>query len=84
MVCIYFFVFLMFQGYLQCVFTVVVLGAIGAILDMRTESWLLKGVLLACIMAVVNLTSRCSLNFFSFYMINITMVTLLSRHIHTT
>ncbi|XP_057209975.1 putative palmitoyltransferase ZDHHC13 isoform X2 [Triplophysa rosa] len=47
-----------YKGYLQCVFSVVVLGAIGAILDMRTESWLLKGVLLACIMAVVNLTSR--------------------------
>uniref|UniRef100_A0A673HN81 Palmitoyltransferase n=1 Tax=Sinocyclocheilus rhinocerous TaxID=307959 RepID=A0A673HN81_9TELE len=32
--------------------------AIGSILDMKTESWLLKGVLLACIIAVINLTSR--------------------------
>uniref|UniRef100_A0A672QT18 Palmitoyltransferase n=1 Tax=Sinocyclocheilus grahami TaxID=75366 RepID=A0A672QT18_SINGR len=37
---------------------VVVVGAIGSILDMKTESWLLKGVLLACIIAVINLTSR--------------------------
>lgn len=43
---------------LQSVFSVVVVGAFGAILDMRTESWLLKGILLACIMAVINLASR--------------------------
>ncbi|XP_052418041.1 putative palmitoyltransferase ZDHHC13 isoform X2 [Carassius gibelio] len=43
---------------LLCVFSVFVVGAIGSILDMKTESWLLKGVLLACIIAVINLTSR--------------------------
>ncbi|XP_077084139.1 putative palmitoyltransferase ZDHHC13 isoform X1 [Siphateles boraxobius] len=43
---------------LQSAFSVVVVGAIGAILDMKSESWLLKGVLLACIIAVINLTSR--------------------------
>lgn len=43
---------------LLCVFSVVVIGAIGSILDMKTESWLLKGVLLACIITVINLTSR--------------------------
>ncbi|XP_051506649.1 putative palmitoyltransferase ZDHHC13 [Myxocyprinus asiaticus] len=47
-----------YKVYLQCLISVVVVGAIGAILDMKTESWLLKGVLLACIMAVINLTSR--------------------------
>ncbi|XP_051983975.1 putative palmitoyltransferase ZDHHC13 [Xyrauchen texanus] len=47
-----------YKVYLQCVFSVVVVGAIGAILDMRTESWLLKGVLLACIIAVINITIR--------------------------
>uniref|UniRef100_A0A8C1ZCG0 Palmitoyltransferase n=1 Tax=Cyprinus carpio TaxID=7962 RepID=A0A8C1ZCG0_CYPCA len=43
---------------LLCVFSLVVVGAIGSVLDMKTESWLLKGVLLACIIAVINLTSR--------------------------
>ncbi|KAK9972299.1 hypothetical protein ABG768_025619 [Culter alburnus] len=47
-----------YKVFLQSAFSVVVVGAIGAILDMKTESWLLKGVLLACIMAVINLTSR--------------------------
>lgn len=50
----------LFQVCLQSVFSVVAVGAIGAILDMKSESWLLKGVLLACIMAVINLTSRCN------------------------
>ncbi|KAI2662908.1 hypothetical protein H4Q32_001886 [Labeo rohita] len=36
---------------LLCVFSAVVVGAIGSILDMKTESWLLKGLLLACIIA---------------------------------
>uniref|UniRef100_A0A673GMY1 Palmitoyltransferase n=1 Tax=Sinocyclocheilus rhinocerous TaxID=307959 RepID=A0A673GMY1_9TELE len=44
--------------FLLCVFSVVVVGAIGSILDMKTESWLLKGVLLVCVIAVINLTSR--------------------------
>uniref|UniRef100_A0A8C1WN28 Palmitoyltransferase n=1 Tax=Cyprinus carpio TaxID=7962 RepID=A0A8C1WN28_CYPCA len=47
---------------LLCVFSLVVVGAIGSVLDMKTESWLLKGVLLACIIAVINLTSRCGLS----------------------
>ncbi|XP_036442144.1 putative palmitoyltransferase ZDHHC13 isoform X1 [Colossoma macropomum] len=42
----------------QCVFSVCVLWAVGAVLDMNSESWLLKGVLLACILAVINLTCR--------------------------
>uniref|UniRef100_A0A671LF94 Palmitoyltransferase n=1 Tax=Sinocyclocheilus anshuiensis TaxID=1608454 RepID=A0A671LF94_9TELE len=37
--------------FLLCVFSVVVVGAIGSILDMKTESWLLKGVLLVCVIA---------------------------------
>ncbi|XP_073668061.1 putative palmitoyltransferase ZDHHC13 isoform X3 [Paramisgurnus dabryanus] len=51
-------VFNKYKVYLLCVFSVIVVGAFGAILDMRTESWLLKGVLLGCIMAMINLTSR--------------------------
>lgn len=43
---------------LQCVFSVSVVWAVGAILDMNSESWLLKGVLLACVLAVINLTCR--------------------------
>uniref|UniRef100_A0AAR2JH34 Palmitoyltransferase n=1 Tax=Pygocentrus nattereri TaxID=42514 RepID=A0AAR2JH34_PYGNA len=42
----------------QCMFSVCVLWAVGAVLDMNSESWLLKGVLLACILAVINLTCR--------------------------
>uniref|UniRef100_A0A8C1RS97 Palmitoyltransferase n=2 Tax=Cyprinus carpio TaxID=7962 RepID=A0A8C1RS97_CYPCA len=48
--------------FLLCVFSLVVVGAIGSILDMKTESWLLKGVLLVCVIAVINLTSRCRLS----------------------
>uniref|UniRef100_A0A671LBX6 Palmitoyltransferase n=1 Tax=Sinocyclocheilus anshuiensis TaxID=1608454 RepID=A0A671LBX6_9TELE len=47
-----------YKVFLLCVFSVVVVGAIGSILDMKTESWLLKGVLLVCVIAVINLTSR--------------------------
>ncbi|KPP75829.1 putative palmitoyltransferase ZDHHC13 [Scleropages formosus] len=36
----------------------VLLWAVGAILDLNSESWLLKGVLLASVLAVVNLCSR--------------------------
>uniref|UniRef100_A0A673GMV9 Palmitoyltransferase n=1 Tax=Sinocyclocheilus rhinocerous TaxID=307959 RepID=A0A673GMV9_9TELE len=45
------------SGHRLCVMVVVVVGAIGSILDMKTESWLLKGVLLVCVIAVINLTS---------------------------
>uniref|UniRef100_A0A673GMR7 Palmitoyltransferase n=1 Tax=Sinocyclocheilus rhinocerous TaxID=307959 RepID=A0A673GMR7_9TELE len=38
--------------FLLCVFSVVVVGAIGSILDMKTESWLLKGVLLLYVLSV--------------------------------
>ncbi|XP_030650293.1 putative palmitoyltransferase ZDHHC13 [Chanos chanos] len=47
-----------YRFYLVCVFSVFAVWAVGAILDMETESWLLKGVLLACLIAVVNLVSR--------------------------
>uniref|UniRef100_A0A4W4HSD2 Palmitoyltransferase n=1 Tax=Electrophorus electricus TaxID=8005 RepID=A0A4W4HSD2_ELEEL len=41
---------------LPWLFNVCVLWAVGAIFDMKTESWLLKGLLLACVIAVINLT----------------------------
>ncbi|XP_066504332.1 putative palmitoyltransferase ZDHHC13 [Hoplias malabaricus] len=47
-----------YRVYVQCVFSLCVLWAVGAVLDMDSESWLLKGVLLACLMAVINLTCR--------------------------
>ncbi|KAM9460578.1 putative palmitoyltransferase ZDHHC13 [Clarias gariepinus] len=47
-----------YQAFLQCVFSVCVMWAVGAILDLSSESWLLKGVLLACLLAVINLTCR--------------------------
>ncbi|XP_063044978.1 putative palmitoyltransferase ZDHHC13 [Engraulis encrasicolus] len=43
---------------LQLLFCVFVMWAVGGILNMASESWLLKGVLLACILAMVNLASR--------------------------
>lgn len=33
-------------------------GSVGAIVDMNSESWLLKGILLACVIGVVNVASR--------------------------
>ncbi|KAG7327787.1 hypothetical protein KOW79_009393 [Hemibagrus wyckioides] len=47
-----------YQAVLQCVFSVCVMWAVGAILDLSSESWLLKGVLLACLLAMINLTCR--------------------------
>ncbi|XP_035383167.1 palmitoyltransferase ZDHHC13 isoform X1 [Electrophorus electricus] len=47
-----------YRVYLQWLFNVCVLWAVGAIFDMKTESWLLKGLLLACVIAVINLTCR--------------------------
>lgn len=46
------------QAILQCVFSGCVMWAVGAILDISSESWLLKGVLLACVFAMINLTCR--------------------------
>lgn len=34
------------------------LGSVGAIVDMNSESWLLKGILLACVIGVINVASR--------------------------
>lgn len=43
---------------LQFLFFVAVFGSVGSIIDWNSDSWLLKGVLLACVMAVMNLVSR--------------------------
>ncbi|XP_056134539.1 putative palmitoyltransferase ZDHHC13 [Lampris incognitus] len=43
---------------LQFLFCSAVFGSVAAIVDMNSESWLLKSVLLVCVMLVVNLTSR--------------------------
>ncbi|XP_062868561.1 putative palmitoyltransferase ZDHHC13 [Trichomycterus rosablanca] len=47
-----------YRVYVLNIFTVCVMWAVGAILDMRSDSWLLKGVLLASIMAFINFSSR--------------------------
>uniref|UniRef100_A0A668ADK8 Palmitoyltransferase n=1 Tax=Myripristis murdjan TaxID=586833 RepID=A0A668ADK8_9TELE len=44
--------------FLQFLLCVTVFGSVGAIVDMNSESWLLKGILLACVIGVVNLLSR--------------------------
>ncbi|XP_061078150.1 putative palmitoyltransferase ZDHHC13 isoform X2 [Conger conger] len=44
--------------HLQLAFSTVVMWLMGAIADMRSESWLLKGILLGCVLGAINLTSR--------------------------
>ncbi|KAF0042787.1 hypothetical protein F2P81_004124 [Scophthalmus maximus] len=43
---------------LQVLLCTAMFGSVGAIVDMNSESWLLKGVLLACVIGVVNLAMR--------------------------
>ncbi|XP_068167527.1 putative palmitoyltransferase ZDHHC13 isoform X2 [Antennarius striatus] len=43
---------------LQFLLCVASFGCVGAVLDMDSESWLLKGFLLSCVVGVVNLMSR--------------------------
>lgn len=47
-----------YRACVQFLFCVAVLGSLGAIVDLDSDSWLLKGILLACLMAVTNLLSR--------------------------
>ncbi|KAG7473689.1 hypothetical protein MATL_G00098490 [Megalops atlanticus] len=47
-----------YRFHLQLLFCTMMLWLVGAIAAMRTESWLLKGILLACVLAVANLLSR--------------------------
>ncbi|KAM3876650.1 putative palmitoyltransferase ZDHHC13 [Diretmus argenteus] len=47
-----------YKCFLQFLFWVAVFGSVGAILDMNSESWLLKSILFACVVGVVNLASR--------------------------
>uniref|UniRef100_A0A3Q2R1V7 Palmitoyltransferase n=1 Tax=Fundulus heteroclitus TaxID=8078 RepID=A0A3Q2R1V7_FUNHE len=39
-------------------FNTAIFGCVGAIFDMNSESWLLKSILLACVVGVINLASR--------------------------
>ncbi|XP_008335198.1 putative palmitoyltransferase ZDHHC13 [Cynoglossus semilaevis] len=43
---------------LQFLLCTATFGSVGAVFDMKTESWLLKGILLACVVGVVNLVTR--------------------------
>ncbi|XP_064168316.1 putative palmitoyltransferase ZDHHC13 [Anguilla rostrata] len=47
-----------YEFHLQLAFSAVVMWVVGAIADMRSESWLLKGLLLGCVLGAVNVTSR--------------------------
>ncbi|CAL8351601.1 unnamed protein product [Merluccius merluccius] len=47
-----------YRVFLQFVFCAALYGSMGAIADMDTESWLLKGVLLACVSGAVNIVCR--------------------------
>lgn len=46
------------QVFLQFLLCTAMLGSVGAIVDMDSESWLLKGILLACVIGVINVASR--------------------------
>lgn len=46
------------QVILQFLLCTATFGTVGAIVDMNSESWLLKGILLACVIGVINLASR--------------------------
>ncbi|XP_041846504.1 putative palmitoyltransferase ZDHHC13 isoform X1 [Melanotaenia boesemani] len=47
-----------YRVFLQFLFLTAMFGCVGAIADMNSESWLLKGILLACVIGVLNLVSR--------------------------
>ncbi|KAF1393181.1 hypothetical protein PFLUV_G00035800 [Perca fluviatilis] len=47
-----------YRVFLQFLLCTAMFGSVGAIVDMNSESWLLKGILLACVIGVINLTSR--------------------------
>ncbi|XP_017282200.1 putative palmitoyltransferase ZDHHC13 isoform X2 [Kryptolebias marmoratus] len=47
-----------YKVFVQFLFCTVLYGCIGAIVDMNSESWLLKGILLACVIGGINLASR--------------------------
>ena len=46
------------QSFMQLVFCVGLLGCVGAIADLNTDSWLLKGALLAGLIGAVNFMCR--------------------------
>ncbi|TKS70445.1 Palmitoyltransferase ZDHHC13 [Collichthys lucidus] len=46
-----------YRVFLQFLLCTAVFGSVGAIVDMNSESWLLKGILLACVIGVINVAS---------------------------
>ncbi|PWA29169.1 hypothetical protein CCH79_00006296, partial [Gambusia affinis] len=49
---------LRYKVLVQFLFCTAIFGCVGAIFDMNSESWLLKSILLACVVGVINLASR--------------------------
>ncbi|XP_029284597.1 putative palmitoyltransferase ZDHHC13 isoform X1 [Cottoperca gobio] len=47
-----------YRVFLQFLLCTAMFGSVGAIVNMNSESWLLKGILMVCVMGVVNLASR--------------------------
>lgn len=47
-----------YKSLVQFLLCTALFGSIGAVLDLDSESWLLKGILLACVIGVSNLASR--------------------------
>ncbi|KAF6716008.1 Palmitoyltransferase ZDHHC13 [Oryzias melastigma] len=46
------------QAFLHLLYCIAVFGGVGAIFDLNSESWLLKAILLACVIGVTQLVSR--------------------------
>ncbi|XP_060915639.1 putative palmitoyltransferase ZDHHC13 [Labrus mixtus] len=47
-----------YRVFLQFLLCTAFFGSVGAIIDMNSESWLLKGILLACVIGLINLALR--------------------------
>ncbi|XP_056868555.1 putative palmitoyltransferase ZDHHC13 [Takifugu flavidus] len=47
-----------YRVFLQFLLCTALFGGVGAIVDMNSESWLLKGILLACVIGGINVASR--------------------------
>lgn len=46
------------QVFLHFLLCTALFGCVGAIVDLNSESWLLKGILLACVISVTNVAAR--------------------------
>ncbi|TNN58961.1 Palmitoyltransferase ZDHHC13 [Liparis tanakae] len=46
-----------YRFFLQFLLSTAMFGSVGAVVELKSDSWLLKGILLACVVGVINLVS---------------------------